>query len=88
MPAFAVVRLAERQGLPPDPESNALLDSFVVHVRCLRDFLWRARGDGYRTDAFAADFCEADDWRPAGETSGRRCSSWTAGSVWAASWPI
>lgn len=62
MLAFAAVRLAERQGLPRDPESNALLESFVVHVRCLRDFLWGRRRDRQPHDAFAVDFCAPGEW--------------------------
>lgn len=62
MLAFAAVRLAERQGLPRDPESNALLESFVMHVRCLRDFLWGRRRRRQPHDAFAVDFCAPGEW--------------------------
>jgi hypothetical protein len=62
MLAFTAVRLAERQGIPRDPESNALLESFAVHVRCLRDFLWGDRTHHQPMDAVAADFCEPGKW--------------------------
>lgn len=62
MLAFTAVRLAERQGSSADPESNTLLESFVVHVRCLRDFLWGDRKGQHKWDAFAADFCEPGEW--------------------------
>jgi hypothetical protein len=43
---------------------NALIESFAVHVRCLGDFLWNDRTGDTRVDddAFAADFCEPDEW--------------------------
>jgi hypothetical protein len=62
MLAFTAIRLAERHGIPRNPESNALLESFVVHVRCLRDFLWGDRNDRQPMDAFATDFCEEGKW--------------------------
>jgi hypothetical protein len=64
MLAFTAVRLAERQGIPADPLSNALLESFTVHVRCLRDFLWGHRAS-HQMDAFASDFCEPGLWESA-----------------------
>jgi hypothetical protein len=62
MLAFAAMRLAEREGVPRDPESNVLLESFIVHVRCLRDFLWGKRWKSQPKDAFAFDFCEPGKW--------------------------
>ncbi len=62
MLAFTAVRLAERQGVPRDPVSNAYLESFVVHVRCLRDFLWGNRKSWNPLDAFAFDFCVPGEW--------------------------
>jgi hypothetical protein len=62
MLAFTAIRLAERQGIPRDPESNALLESFAIHVRCLCDFLWGDRTDHQPMDAFATDFCEPGKW--------------------------
>lgn len=60
MLAFTAVRLAERDGIPRDPESNALLESFIVHTRCLRDFAWGERK--HKWDAFAVDFCDPGTW--------------------------
>jgi hypothetical protein len=60
-------QLWRRQAEPRDRESNALLESFVLHVRCLSDFLWRSRGQ-HEQDAFAEDFCAEGVWereRPA-----------------------
>lgn len=62
MLAFAAVRLAERDGLPPAPDSNALLECFIVHVRCLHDFLWHHRRVDQPMDAFAGDFCADGEW--------------------------
>lgn len=62
MLAFSAVRLAERQGLPRDQETNVLLESFVVHVRCLRDFVWGARNPRHPMDALASDYCETGKW--------------------------
>ncbi len=45
-----------------NPQSNALLESFLIHARCLRDFLWGPRGKRYDRDAFALDFCEPGEW--------------------------
>jgi hypothetical protein len=61
MLAYTAVRLAEREGIPRDPESNALLESFIVHTRCLRDFLWGERKH-HKGDAFAIDFCQSGVW--------------------------
>ena len=62
MLAFTGVQLAERDALPPDPESNTLLESFIVHARCLHDFLWGSRNEWHPMDAFAHDFCEPGRW--------------------------
>jgi hypothetical protein len=66
MLACTAIRLAEREerAIPRDAESNALLESFVVHVRCLSDFLWAERGK-HEMDAFAFDFCEPGKWEAA-----------------------
>jgi len=53
-----------------DRGSNALLESFVVHARCLSDFLWRSRTQAnHEYDAFAEDFCADGVW-------GRVCPAW------------
>jgi hypothetical protein len=44
------------------PQSNALLESFLIHARCLRDFLWGTRSKWHSKDAFAQDFCEPAGW--------------------------
>ncbi len=62
MLAFATVRLAERHGVSRDPESNVLLEAFVMHARCLRDFLWGEPKSQQPNDAFAADFCAPGRW--------------------------
>lgn len=46
----------------PNPQSNAFLESFLIHARCLRDFLWGARPKHHPRDALAADFCEPGEW--------------------------
>jgi hypothetical protein len=61
MLAFTTIRLAERQGVPGDADSNVLVESFGIHARCLRDFLWANRGR-YPMDAFATDFCAPGRW--------------------------
>jgi hypothetical protein len=61
MLSFTAVRLLEREGISRDPESNALLEAFAVHVRCLRDFLWGQRRN-QPMDAFADDFCDGGVW--------------------------
>jgi hypothetical protein len=45
-----------------NPQSNALLESFLVHARCLRDFLWHTRSKRHSKDAFALDFCDPGVW--------------------------
>ena len=57
----AAAQLGERKGQPKDPDSNALFESWAVHVRCLKEFLWGSRGR-YAHDAFAADFCAHGNW--------------------------
>jgi hypothetical protein len=45
-----------------DQDRNAFVESFAVHARCLRDFLWcdhRAKPE----DALASDFCAPGDWQ-------------------------
>lgn len=44
-----------------DQDHNAFLESFAVHVRCLRDFLWNDRKHR-QEDAFASDFCDLGVW--------------------------
>ncbi len=61
MLAYTAVRLAERKDLPRDQESNVLLESFAIHARCLRDFLWGPRTK-HALDAFAVDFCAEGVW--------------------------
>lgn len=58
--AFVVLELGKRPG---GMVTNALLESFVVHFRCLNDFLWRDRGKHNPRDAFAADFCSRGAWK-------------------------
>jgi hypothetical protein len=45
-----------------NPQSNAFLESFLIHARCLRDFLWGTRSKRHGQDAFAQDFCEPGTW--------------------------
>lgn len=62
---YTVRRLAAMQAKPRGAASNAMLESFAVHVRCLRGFLWSdrdPRNPKHRTDALAADFCVPDAW--------------------------
>jgi hypothetical protein len=47
-----------------DQDHNAFIESFAVHVRCLRDFLWGKRGT-WPEDAFASDFCAPGAWEQA-----------------------
>lgn len=49
-------------GGPEDMEEYAYLESFLVHARCLNDFLWRDRNPNHPHDAFAADFCAPGEW--------------------------
>jgi hypothetical protein len=52
---FATQRLS-------DQDHNAFVESFAIHVRCLRDFLWGKRGPHNPEDAFASDFCDPGVW--------------------------
>lgn len=54
------VRKAADESLS-DPDRNAFIESFAVHVRCLRDFLW-ADNRGQPQDALASDFCAEGVW--------------------------
>jgi hypothetical protein len=45
-----------------DQDHNAFLESFAVHVRCLRGFLWGSRTKAKPDDAFASDFCAPGVW--------------------------
>lgn len=58
MLAYAAVELSKIADEPRSMRSNALLESFAVHVRCLRDFLFGERGGGRygARDAHATDF--------------------------------
>ncbi len=46
----------------PNAASNAFLESFLIHARCLRDFLWAKRTKRNPEDAFASDFCRPGEW--------------------------
>jgi hypothetical protein len=48
---------------PEDMGEYVLLESFLVHARCLNDFLWRDRHPKHPRDALAADFCEPGEWK-------------------------
>ena len=49
-----------------DADRNAFIESFAIHVRCLRDFLWRKdRPQQGPQDALASDFCDAGAWAKA-----------------------
>jgi len=41
---------------------NLALESFVVHARCLNDFLWRDPSGKNADDLFATDFCPEGEW--------------------------
>lgn len=56
---YAVEQLARE---PKGMEQWCLLESFLVHARCLNDFLWRNRSHQQPDDAFAADFCAPGVW--------------------------
>ena len=45
-----------------DQDHNAFMESFAIHVRCLRDFLWGKRRRQNPEDAFASDFCDPGVW--------------------------
>jgi hypothetical protein len=62
MLAFATAALARRQREPRGADTNALLECFAIHVRCLDDFLWGQRSTHHPKDAFAADFCQQGVW--------------------------
>jgi hypothetical protein len=47
-----------------DTDRNAFIESFAIHVRCLRDFLWRDER-AKPEDALASDFCLPDAWEAA-----------------------
>jgi hypothetical protein len=47
-----------------DQDRNAFVESFAIHVRCLRDFLW-SRKRGRPGDALASDFCASGVWEQA-----------------------
>lgn len=65
MLAFASLMLA-RPDLPRDEMSNVFLESFAIHARCLRDFLFGHRDRLHKgRDAFAIDFCPEGEWENA-----------------------
>ena len=41
---------------------NLALESFVIHARCLNDFLWRDPSGKRPDDLFAVDFCPDGAW--------------------------
>jgi hypothetical protein len=45
-----------------DQDHNAFMESFAIHLRCLRDFLWGKRRPHNPEDAFASDFCDPGVW--------------------------
>jgi hypothetical protein len=47
-----------------NPDRNAFIESFAIHVRCLRDFLWRDQRPRPE-DALASDFCRPKVWEEA-----------------------
>jgi len=59
---YTVEQLARE---PKGMEQWCLLESFLVHARCLNDFLWRDRTPQQPNDAFAADFCASGVWSAA-----------------------
>lgn len=65
MLAFATDTLPSVQVYEPEGGvwTNALLECFAVHVRCLDGFLWGQRGRGKPLDALASDFCDEGAWR-------------------------
>lgn len=58
-----VVRRVADRGLS-DQDRNAFVESFAIHVRCLRDFLWSHKR-GRPGDALASDFCASGVWEQA-----------------------
>jgi hypothetical protein len=48
-----------------DQDHNAFIESFAIHLRCLRDFLWGTRRSDHPEDAFATDFCDPGVWEEA-----------------------
>jgi hypothetical protein len=63
MLSHAVDKFASKQ--LSDQDHNAFLESFAIHVRCLRDFLWGSRKRNNPEDAFAFDFCDSEVWEQA-----------------------
>jgi hypothetical protein len=61
---YAAEELAYRRDDPRDRESNVLLESFVIHARCLSHFLWHSRKpkEQHEHDAFAEDLCAQGAW--------------------------
>ena len=59
MLVYAVNRVVQ---LSQGPEANAYLESFAVHARCLRDFIWGKRTKHNPQDAFASDYCAPGVW--------------------------
>src|SRR5581483_4963553 len=66
MLSHAVEKFANRR--LSDQDHNAFLESFAIHVRCLRDFLWGERKKNNPGDAFAFDFCDPGIWERARPT--------------------
>jgi hypothetical protein len=60
MLSHAVDKFANKQ--LSDQDHNAFLESFAIHVRCLRDFLWGLRKKNNPQDAAAFDFCDPGVW--------------------------
>ena len=60
MLTHAVEKVADRQ--LSDQDHNAVMESFAIHVRCLRAFLWGKQRPDHPEDAFASDFCDPGLW--------------------------
>lgn len=60
MLSHAVDKFADKR--LSDQDHNAFIESFAIHVRCLRDFLWDSRSPRNPQDAFAFDFCDPGVW--------------------------
>jgi hypothetical protein len=58
---YAATRL-QQHGDRAGRDRNAMIESFAVHTRCLREFLWYPPSKDHPEDARAAHFCAPGAW--------------------------
>lgn len=70
-----VVRERAGEAVQEDALDAAALEAFLVHLRALREFLWRSRSDDrppWKTDGLAEDYFWDSTWKPVHDRSVRQ----------------